>query len=432
MLPLVLLAALDGLELLVLDLAGLLDDLWRVTVALDAGNLGHMAVAAYEGVVVLEGLAVASRLDALSLGGICAPEADVAVVGAGEEVLCVGGPFGREHALHALCVVHVAGVAAVAVPEADGAVPGGGDELLSRGGELDVHDGGDVALEDVAGAVHLAHVEEVDVVVLGGGGEVEGLHGGPGDAVAGEGEDGLCDGGGGAQVVDDDGAVVGARGEDGRLDVVEGDVCDCVGGRWPVEHLGGGCVPLKIVDGDDARCHGKGIFRAVVRETGEGAGAQPRRDRSRVAGQIIRIVELDGAVGGARQQLLVPGPLEALDDVLMRRGMPYFLPRGEIPDLDDTITAAAGEALERVGVLCQRVDAVDVAPAHLANEGRGVHALQLDGIEGSFVLARSLKGVDGRIEVSRLLDGVGAGRLVGRYGSADGLDLHVWCFFVFC
>lgn len=109
-----------------------------------------------------------------------------------------------------------------------------------------------MALEDVAGAVHLAHVEEVDVVVLGGGGEVEGLHGGPGDAVAGEGEDGLCDGGGGAQVVDDDGAVVGARGEDGRLDVVEGDVCDCVGRRWPVEHLGGGRVPLEIIDGDDA------------------------------------------------------------------------------------------------------------------------------------------------------------------------------------
>lgn len=75
--------------------------------------------------------------------------------------------------------------------------------------------------------------------------------------------------------------------------------------------------------------------------------------------------------------------------------MPDFLPRGEIPDLDDTITAAAGEALERVGVLCQRVDAVDVAPTHLADEGRGVHALQLDGIEGSFVLACSLKGVDG-------------------------------------
>lgn len=127
MLPLVLLAALDGLELLVLDLAGLLDDLWRVSVALDAGNLGHVAVAADEGVIVLEGLAVAGGFDSLSLGGVCAPEADVAVVGAGEEVLCVGGPFGGEDALHALCVVHVAGVSPVAVPEADGAVPGGGD-----------------------------------------------------------------------------------------------------------------------------------------------------------------------------------------------------------------------------------------------------------------------------------------------------------------
>lgn len=67
-----------------------------------------------------------------------------------------------------------------------------------------------MVLEDVEGAIHSAHVEEVDVVVFGGGGEVECFHGRPGDVVAGEVEDGLGDGCRGAEVVDDEGTVVGA------------------------------------------------------------------------------------------------------------------------------------------------------------------------------------------------------------------------------
>lgn len=263
--PLILVPPLDALDLIALDLTGLLQHLRNVTMTLDAANLGHVLEALDEGLVVLEGLSVPGRLDALALRGVGAPEADVAVVGAGEDVLGIGRPAGGHDALHALGVVDVAGVAAVAVPEAHGAVPRRRDELLARGAELDVHDGGDVVLEDVEGAGELAHVEDVDVVVLGRGGEVEGLHGVPRDAVAGELQRRLGHGRRGAEVVDDDGAVVGARGEHRRLDVVEGDVGDGVDRRGPVEDFGRRRVSLEIVDGDDARRSRKGVSGAVMR-----------------------------------------------------------------------------------------------------------------------------------------------------------------------
>lgn len=41
-LPDVLLASLDRIEFLSLDLAGLLDRLWHVTLALDSSDLGHV------------------------------------------------------------------------------------------------------------------------------------------------------------------------------------------------------------------------------------------------------------------------------------------------------------------------------------------------------------------------------------------------------
>lgn len=199
----VLLTPLDTLELLTLDLGSLLHNLGYVAMPLDAADLGHVPVALRQGLVVLEGLAVAGGLDAFSLRGIRPPDSDVAVVGPRQDILGVGGPFDREHALHTLGVVHVSRVAPVPAPKAHGSVPGCGDQLLASGRELDIHDGGHVILENVESPVHLAHVEKVDVVVFRGGDEVERLHGGPGDAVGREGEDGFGDWGGRAEIVDD-------------------------------------------------------------------------------------------------------------------------------------------------------------------------------------------------------------------------------------
>lgn len=224
--------------------------------------------------VILEFLALAEGFDAGAGGSVGAPEADVAVVGAGEEVFAVGCEEGGEDALHAFGVVDVLGVAARAVPEADAAVVGGGDEFFAGGGEVDVHDGGDVVFHDVEGAGELAHVEEVDVVVFGRGGEVEGFHWVPGDFVGREGEGGAGEGGGGAQVVEDEGAVGGGGSEDGGFGGVEGEGGDGVGLGGPVEGLqrgGGGAV--EVVDGDDAGGCGDGGFAAVVRHGCVGGGA---------------------------------------------------------------------------------------------------------------------------------------------------------------
>lgn len=237
----------------------------------DAADLGHVAVAVDERGVVLELLALPEGVDAGARGSAGAPEADVAVVGAREQVLAVRGDEGGEDALHALGVVDVLGVAARAVPEADAAVVARRHERLARRGEVDVHDGGDVVFHDVEGAGQLAHVEEVDVVVFARGGEVEGFHWVPGDLVGGEGEGGFGEGGGGAEVVEDQGAVGGCGGEDGGFGLVESKGGDCVGLGGPVKGLqrgGGGSV--EVVDGDYAGGSGEGGLRAVVREAGIG------------------------------------------------------------------------------------------------------------------------------------------------------------------
>jgi len=137
-------------------------------------------------------------------------------------------------------VVNVSRVTTVAVPEADCAVVGGRDEFFAGGAKFDVHDCCDVVFENVEGAVHLAHVKDVDVVVFVCDSEVEGFHGVPGDLVGGEGEHGFVEGRRGAEVVEDDCAVEGCGGENGGFGLVEGDGGDCVGGGWPAEGLGRG------------------------------------------------------------------------------------------------------------------------------------------------------------------------------------------------
>lgn len=78
----ILLLSLDALELVLLNLRRLLDHGGNVAMASDAANLGHVAVALDQGVVVLESLALAGGFDALALRGVGAPQPDVAVVGA--------------------------------------------------------------------------------------------------------------------------------------------------------------------------------------------------------------------------------------------------------------------------------------------------------------------------------------------------------------
>lgn len=79
MLALVLLAALDGRQLLALDLAGLLDHLGKVPVPPDAPDLGQVREALDQRVVVLKRLPLLGRLDAAALRRLGAPEADVAL-----------------------------------------------------------------------------------------------------------------------------------------------------------------------------------------------------------------------------------------------------------------------------------------------------------------------------------------------------------------
>ena len=95
-LPFVLLSPLDRRQFLSLDLAGLLDDLGKMTMSLDAPNLGHVAVPLDQRFVVFEGLTLLGGFDAASLGRIGSPETNVTVIGSAQEVFGIGGPGGSE------------------------------------------------------------------------------------------------------------------------------------------------------------------------------------------------------------------------------------------------------------------------------------------------------------------------------------------------
>lgn len=103
----VLLSALDGRNLLLLDLGRLLDLLRQVTVPGDALDLGHVLVALLERGVVLHLGTFLCTADMGTLGSLRAPETDVAVVGAGKDVAGVGGEADGEDTLHALGVVDI-------------------------------------------------------------------------------------------------------------------------------------------------------------------------------------------------------------------------------------------------------------------------------------------------------------------------------------
>lgn len=135
---------------------------------------------------------------------------------------------------------------------------------------------------------------------------------------------------------------------------------------------------------------------------GESRGPQVRRQRGGIAGLVVGIVHLDAPVAAARKQLLVVRPTHALDDVLVRLGLPDLVVGRQVPHFDDAVAAARGKPLERVGVLGHGIDAVDVAAAELGQEWLGEHAVHLCRIQGSRVLARALKGVQCWVQVASL------------------------------
>jgi hypothetical protein len=106
----------------------------------------------------------------------------------------------------------------------------------------------------------------------------------------------------------------------------------------------------------------------------------------------------------------------------MRLGLPDFFPRSQVPDLDDTVSTARGESLERIGVLGHGVDSVDVAATQLGEEGLGKHAVHLCGIQGSGVFAGALEGVQCWVQVASLALDRRARRLLLRRSASEGLD----------
>lgn len=92
----VLLASLDRHQLLPLDLARLLDRLRHVTLASDSADFRHVRVSLDQGLVVLELGPLTSALYTAAVGCVCAPKSDVAIVGAGQDVLVIGGKLGGE------------------------------------------------------------------------------------------------------------------------------------------------------------------------------------------------------------------------------------------------------------------------------------------------------------------------------------------------
>lgn len=217
---------LHRLQFLALDLPGLLDLFRHPPVPGYPAYLRHMLIPLLQRVVVLQLLPLSRALDARAGVRLGAPQTHIAVVAAREDVVRVRSEAGAEDALHALRVVDVARMAAGAVgPQADGAVIRCGDEVLAGWGEGDVHDGGDMVFEDVEGAGHFADVEDVDVVVFVCNSKVEGFHWVPGKGVGSKGEGSFEEGGGGAQVVKDEGAVRGTGGEDGGFSLIKCEGC---------------------------------------------------------------------------------------------------------------------------------------------------------------------------------------------------------------
>jgi len=391
----------------------------------NALDLWHMLVPLAQSGIIFQLLPLSRRLDARSLRRARAPESNVAIVGAGENVGVVRGPAGAEDALHALGVINIAAVAVGTTPESDAAVVAGGDKLLTGRREFDIHHRGDMIFQDVERPGEVARIEEVNVMVLVCNGEVERLHGIPCERVGGESEGGAVGGSGGAQVIKGEGAVRSAGGEKGCLALVEGEGGDGVDSGGPGEGLRRGRAGAgEIVDLDGGGgCGGEGGFGAVTRDTGERIRTQPGGRRGGVGGGLVGVIELDRLVGAAGEQLAIMRPTHPAHHVFVRAHLPYLVAAGQVPHLEHAVAAPASEAIQRLRISCKRIHSVHVTPPELGDERSSEHAVQLRGIQRPRVLPRPLERVQRRIEISWLPGHIAARRLVCAGCARERFDL---------
>ena len=140
----------------------------------------------------------------------------------------------------------------------------------------------------------------------------------------------------------------------------------------------------------------------MVREGRESCLAKVGRDWRRSRRSVIWIEEFDRLIAGARQELLILRPAHSFDDAVVGLGVPDFTSTDQVPHLYHSITTSAGKSLQRPGILCHCVDAIDVAISQLSYEGLREHALELRGIESSCIFSCSFEGMDGGIEIAGL------------------------------
>ena len=100
------------------------------------------------------------------LGGIGLPEAQVGVLGSGDDVLCVIRVENRVHLLHAFGVVDFAGASLVVWENSDRLVEACSHKLLACRCKVDIQNGRQVILVDHLGLLQLAHVKRVAVRVF--------------------------------------------------------------------------------------------------------------------------------------------------------------------------------------------------------------------------------------------------------------------------
>lgn len=129
---------------------------------------------------------------------------------------------------------------------------------------------------------------------------------------------------------------------------------------------------------------------------------------------VIGIPQLDRLVGSARQKLLISSPHHALDNVVMRIGLPDLTSVCQVPDFDHTVSATARESLKRIAILRHRINTIDMTPSKIADKWIGEHALQLDSIQGSDILAAAFERMSFWLKILLGPGNGRAGRLVRR------------------
>ena len=116
-------------------------------------------------------------------------------------------------------------------------------------------------------------------------------------------------------------------------------------------------------------------------------------------------------------------PGETFDDPFMGRCAVNLCLTGEIPDLNNSVTATASEVIKTLWVFSHCIDAIDMSIPQLRDEGRSKHPIELGGIEGSCIFPSPFEWMEGRVKISRLTSHTRPWGLVGRCWASEGLDL---------